>query len=83
MDTNNLNNILGTLKNVTRSGSGFTARCPAHDDHRNSLSIGKGRDGRVLLFCHAGCEVGNILRALDIKMGDLFPGQTSWRRYSQ
>lgn len=56
--------ILSKLRDVKVSGNGWTARCPAHDDHRNSLSIGNGDNGRVLLHCHAGCSYESIQAAL-------------------
>jgi hypothetical protein len=37
-----LRDLLGKLKGARRSGKGWTARCPAHDDHNCSLSIGEG-----------------------------------------
>lgn len=58
--------ILQRLKGVRRSGKGWTARCPAHDDHRNSLSISEGEGGRLLLYCHAGCTFEAICRAAGI-----------------
>lgn len=63
-------------------GSYYTAKCPAHDDKQNSLSISQGEGGRVLLKCHANCEVSDILAALDLGMKDLFPdgGQLPPRR---
>lgn len=45
------------------SAQGGMCRCPAHDDHRPSLSVRPGRT-RLLLHCFAGCAVGDILRAL-------------------
>lgn len=48
---------------ATRSGAGYSDRCPAHDDRHNSLSIGIGNDGRLLLKCHAGCTFKEILDA--------------------
>jgi 5S rRNA maturation endonuclease (ribonuclease M5) len=57
---------------VKRSRTGWMALCPAHDDSRPSLSISEGRDGRVLLHCHAGCSVHDILAALEIPMSTLF-----------
>jgi DNA primase len=32
-----------------RSGNGWIAKCPAHDDHKPSLSIDEGADGRALI----------------------------------
>jgi putative DNA primase/helicase len=54
-----------------RSGSGWMARCPAHDDSTASLSITNG-DGRVLLHDHAGCDYRDIVAALKLTEGDLF-----------
>lgn len=68
--------VLDALENVKRSGSGWTARCPVHDDRRSSLSVGVGQDGRVLLYCHAGCAWLDILGALRLETRDLFD---SWR----
>jgi hypothetical protein len=42
-----------------------TALCPAHDDHGASLSIGRGEDGMLLLYCHAGCTFVDIIGALN------------------
>jgi hypothetical protein len=49
------------------------ARCPAHDDKKPSLSIGRGHDGKILLHCQAGCELQSILKALNLEESDLFP----------
>lgn len=43
-----------------RCGAGFLARCPAHEDREPSLSLGLGRDGRLLARCMAGCGFGAI-----------------------
>lgn len=56
--------ILARLQNVTALSSGYSARCPAHDDNANSLSVNEGDGGRPLFFCHAGCEYGEIKAAL-------------------
>jgi hypothetical protein len=47
-----------------KGGSGWTARCPAHDDRTPSLSIGDGEDGKVLIRCHAGCNQEHVIAAL-------------------
>lgn len=64
-----MSDLLARLKNVIRSGGGWTARCPAHDDGRNSLSI-HHRDGRWLLKCHAGCGFEEIIGALGMSAVD-------------
>jgi hypothetical protein len=50
-----MTDLLPLLKGVGRSGDGWTARCPAHDDGHSSLTI-HHRDGRWLVKCHAGCN---------------------------
>lgn len=64
--------VLERLEQVKRCGSGWTALCPAHDDSSPSLSVAEGVDGRVLLKCHAGCELESITRHLDLNISDLF-----------
>lgn len=66
-----MTDLLAQLKGVARSGDGWTARCPAHADRHNSLSI-RHRDGRWLLKCHAGCGWQQIVDALRIDAADLF-----------
>jgi hypothetical protein len=56
--------VLSALRGVRRSGRGWTALCPSHDDREQSLSIGEGVGGRLLLYCHAGCSFTEILTAL-------------------
>ncbi len=46
-----------------KSGSGWIARCPAHEDHRPSLSL-KDADGKVLVHCHTGCPQQAVVAAL-------------------
>jgi hypothetical protein len=55
------------------SGDRFEARCPVHDDRRASLSVALGKDGRVLLHCHAGCEPAAIVAELGLEWSDLYP----------
>lgn len=47
-----------------RSGNGFVAQCPAHDDQNPSLSLSLGDQGQFLAHCHAGCSFKNIIDAL-------------------
>ena len=59
--------------NGRRTGKGWMARCPAHDDHTPSLSINDGRDGRTVLNCYAGCSYKSILEAMHLTVTDLSP----------
>jgi hypothetical protein len=66
--------VLSRLDRVKRTGADrWIACCPAHDDRGPSLSIREIEDGRVLLHCFAGCDVSEILAALSLEIGDLFP----------
>ena len=47
-----------------RSGKGWSARCPAHDDRTPSLSLSDSSDGKVLVHCHAGCQQGEVISQL-------------------
>jgi 5S rRNA maturation endonuclease (ribonuclease M5) len=65
--------ILANFRNVCEERSGqWSASCPAHEDARNSLSIGEGRDGRILLKCHAGCATEAVLRGAGLSFSDLY-----------
>jgi hypothetical protein len=55
------------------SPDGRSARCPAHDDRRASLSIAEGDDGKVLLHCFANCDLEKIVSAMGLEMLDLWP----------
>jgi hypothetical protein len=70
-----MRSILEKLHNVKGDGNQYTAQCPGHEDKNNSLSISKGEDGKILLFCHAGCDPEHIVDSLGMKMGDLFPSK--------
>jgi len=72
------------LDNVKEAGEGkWTTRCPAHHDRENSLSVGTGDDGRILLKCFAGCDTAQIIAALGLTMADLFPARREGRGRGQ
>jgi hypothetical protein len=60
-----LDDILSRLEGVEERGEGWVARCPAHDDDNPSLSIGRGRNGAVLLNCFGGCTFEEVMDALE------------------
>lgn len=77
--------LLSRLEGVTGGSGQWYARCPAHDDRQASLAIAIGRDGRKLLTCWAGCELDDIVRAIDVTVADLFAdenGGASVREWS-
>jgi 5S rRNA maturation endonuclease (ribonuclease M5) len=52
------------------------ALCPVHDDHRPSLSLADGDDGRALLKCMAGCSTEQVLAKLGLDW-DVLGGMAS------
>ena len=66
-----MTDLLARLSGVSPNGDGWTARCPAHEDRHNSLSI-HNRDRRWLIKCHAGCGWNEIMGALGLDASALF-----------
>jgi hypothetical protein len=71
--TSRLDTVLARLPGARTTGTGWLARCPAHDDRRPSLSLAEGADGRILVLCRAGCSTEAVVGALGLTMADLFP----------
>lgn len=67
--------LLDLLKQVQKSGTGWTALCPAHSDSQPSLSVSEGEDGKALVHCHAGCSPEKVVAAVGLSMSDLFSGK--------
>ena len=61
-----IDSILSRLRKVRKSGQGWTACCPAHDDKNASLSVKVTETGRLLAYCHAGCSFEAILESLGL-----------------
>lgn len=78
------NDILShfTVKTVYRNKA--QCICPAHNDKEASLTISKGDKGTVV-HCHANCETADVLKAVGLKMSDLFDdepvSQDRWKAY--
>ena len=73
-----LDEILSRLDGVKPSTSGYTAKCPVHDDRQNSLSVDVSEDGRrILLNCFAGCSTESVVQGLGLNMTDLFTEQST------
>lgn len=69
-----VNHLLERLTKVKREREGqWNACCPAHDDRSPSLAVGETQDGRVLVHCHGGCSVEDVLVAVGLDMTDLYP----------
>jgi 5S rRNA maturation endonuclease (ribonuclease M5) len=62
------------------SGGSVQAQCPAHDDGMPSLSLRSTADA-VLVHCHAGCAVDDVLAELGMTKRDLFDEPRTEYRY--
>lgn len=71
--TSKLDAMLARLDGTKQTTEGWMARCPAHEDAQQSLSIAEGEDGRLLIHCFAGCGTGDVLAALRMTWGDVMP----------
>lgn len=70
-----LHEVLSRLQRVEKHGDQYLACCPCHNDKKQSLSVAQGEKG-IVFKCYAGCESGDIVRALGFEWRDLF-GDTS------
>ena len=68
-----IENILNRLTKVKGRNGAYTACCPAHGDKSPSLAIRELDDGRILMKCFANCSVQEIMGAIGMEIGDLFP----------
>lgn len=75
-----IDDFLTRLSNVRRSGDGWIAKCPGHDDGQNSLSVAEGRGQNVIVRCFAGCDARRIVEAVGLSLRDLFESNGNGHR---
>ena len=69
--------ICDALGGRWHGGYGLTF-CPAHENTRTpALSIKDGDDGKLLVYCFAGCDGADVLAALRAR--GLLEGRSDWR----
>lgn len=61
---------------VRGSGGNYSAQCPSHADDRASLCITENGNGDALLFCQAGCGTDKVVASINLRMSDLFAGES-------
>jgi hypothetical protein len=66
---------------IRSCGNGHSGFCPAHPDTNRSLSARLTSDGRLLLFCFAGCSYWDILAATGLTREDVNRPATGSRRH--
>ncbi|MBZ5672715.1 MAG: hypothetical protein LAP61_00555 [Acidobacteriia bacterium] len=69
--------IARALLRGRKSGAGYIACCPAHEDHNPSLSLKDG-EGKLLVCCHAGCSQETVIAKL--KEMELWPEHDSSKK---
>lgn len=70
---NRYDHILSRLEGKTRRGDLIECLCPAHNDTNKSLTVGLGKNGRLMMHCHAGCSINDIRGALGLTWREMFP----------
>ena len=67
-----LNEILNYFNDIKKIGNNsYQCKCPSHDDKKASLTITEDNN-KILMHCHAGCELEYILKSIGMKEKDLF-----------
>ncbi|MDD3199346.1 MAG: phage/plasmid primase, P4 family [Eubacteriales bacterium] len=81
--TKDIDEILQRFNKVKRlKENSFQCECPCHADKKASLSVSKKGD-RILMHCHAGCDVRDILQKVGLSWSDLGAEkkESTWRAY--
>lgn len=76
-----LDALRGHGSTVRERGDNYaSATCPCHDDSNPSLSI-TGIPGNALVWCHGGCDVGDVLAAVGLTKADLYDDRSATYQY--
>lgn len=65
--------IRSRLDGVQTRGDNTRAFCPACGGKSRKLSLSPSDSGGALLHCFGGCAVADVLAAIGLDVGDLFP----------
>lgn len=52
-------------------GTEYKATCPCHNDKKQSLYIGKGDKGNIVIHCFADCPTDDVLNAVGLRYSDI------------
>ncbi len=67
-----LSQIVKKFSDVKQIGANsYQVKCPVHKDDKPSLTISE-KDGKILMFDHAGCNTKQILKSVGLNEADLF-----------
>lgn len=73
----NYEEIIKKFPNGKKRGNSYQCKCPKHNDKKASLTITKSNDGKSLIYCHAGCEIDEVLDRVGLKVEDLYEEKKS------
>jgi len=62
-----------TGRSARRAGKGWRSRCPSCGGKSEKVSIAEAENGAVLLHCFGGCKASEVVQAVGLALGDLFP----------
>ncbi len=66
--------LISRLEGVRETGPGrWISKCPSHPDRSPSLAVRELPGDRTLVHCFALCPVEEVLSAVGLTVGDLFP----------
>jgi hypothetical protein len=70
-----IDTVLGRLNNPKPTGRDrWRSICPScGGSNASAFSVGIRIDDAVLLKCHKGCDIGQVLAAMCLEMADLYP----------
>ena len=64
--------IVNKFNNARKIGeNSYQVRCKSHKDDKASLTITE-EDNKILMYCHAGCSLNQILASVGLQEKDLF-----------
>ena len=67
-----IEDIINRFQNVKKIGDRrYQCSCSAHQDSKPSLTISE-EDNKILMYCHAGCDIQKILASVGLQEKDLF-----------
>lgn len=76
LDLDSFLSRFGKIRHIGVNSQGvdnWSCKCPAHDTNHESAVVGVNKDGRYLVYCHAGCTEFDILAAVGLSVSDLYP----------
>lgn len=65
--------LLSRLDAMKPAGKGYRGPCPSCGGKSAKLSVSEADNGAVLMHCFGGCNPAEVLGAVGLTLGDLFP----------